>query len=114
MEILIIGTLALVSVCLWTLRIEVTTRGHRRIAVPLAAVEAMVYVTAFGRILEDLGAPERVLAFGIGVAAGTFIAMVVADRAVDHSDRRTRSRSSSINAEAVTKLPGDDQMPPAR
>jgi uncharacterized protein YebE (UPF0316 family) len=80
MEIIVLALLAMSSVCLWTLRLAVTTRGHRLLAPPLAAVEAIVYVTAFGRLLTDLGSIERRLAFGLGVAAGTYVAMIVADR----------------------------------
>ena len=80
MEIIVLALLAMSSVCLWTLRLAVTTRGHRLLAPPLAAVEAIVYVTAFGRLLTDLGSIERKLAFGLGVAAGTYVAMIAADR----------------------------------
>ena len=79
MEAMVVAMLAMLSVCLWTLRLAATTRGHRLLAPPLAAVEAIVYVTAFGRLLTDLGSMERKLAFGLGVAAGTYVAMIVAD-----------------------------------
>lgn len=80
MDIIILALLAMSSVCLWTLRLAATTRGYRLLAPPLATVEAIVYVTAFGRLLTDVASIERKLAFGVGVAAGTYVAMVVADR----------------------------------
>lgn len=80
MELIVLALLAMASVCLWTLRLAVTTRGYRLLAPPLAAVEAIVYVAAFGRVLTDLGSIERKVAFGLGVAAGTYLAMIVADR----------------------------------
>jgi uncharacterized protein YebE (UPF0316 family) len=79
-EVVVLALLAMSSVCLWTLRVAATTRGHRLLAPPRAAVEAIVYVTAFGRLLADLGSIERMLAFAFGVAAGTSAAMIVADR----------------------------------
>lgn len=80
MEVLALVVLATASVCLWTIRVAVTTRGHRLLAPVLAAVESLVYVTAFGRLMADLGSIERKLGFALGVAVGTAIAMRVTDR----------------------------------
>lgn len=114
MDVVVLAVLAMVSVCLWTLRVAATTRGLRLVAPPLAAVEAIVYVTAFSQVMADLGSLDRLLGFGSGVAAGTFAAMLLADRLEDassapRSGRQRDGRAGHLDA-AATDRDVDSQL----
>jgi uncharacterized protein YebE (UPF0316 family) len=112
-EVAILALLAMLSVCLWTLRVAATTRGYRLLAPPLAAVEAIVYATAFGRLLTDLGSVERKLAFGPGVAAGTYVAMIAADR-FSAATASSPLAPPGIRSRRATRLDGRHRRPRSR
>lgn len=80
MDALVMALLAMTSVSLWTLRVALMGRGGRPLASVVAAIEALVYVTTFGRLLQDLTATGRLLGFAIGVATGTYLGMLVDER----------------------------------
>lgn len=67
--------LAMLSVGLWTVRVAVTARGNRVLGASVAAVEATVFAVAFSRLLADLNSPERIAAYGLGVALGTLLGL---------------------------------------
>jgi hypothetical protein len=68
-----ISVLAMLSVSLWTVRVALTARGSKWIGATVAAVEAVVFATAFSRLVTDLGSPLKIGAYGVGVAAGTIV-----------------------------------------
>ena len=72
--------LALLSVSLWTFRVSITARGLKLASALMAAVEAVVYLMAFSRLVTDLGSPGRVLGYAAGVAVGTAVGLVLDDR----------------------------------
>ena len=72
--------LALLSVSLWTFRVSITARGLKLASAAMAAIEAVVYLSAFSRLVSDLGSPLRVAAYAAGVAVGTAVGLVVDDR----------------------------------
>jgi uncharacterized protein YebE (UPF0316 family) len=72
--------LALLSVSLWTFRVSITARGLKLASAAMAAVEAVVYLQAFSRLMTDLGSPGRVLGYAAGVAVGTAVGLVLDDR----------------------------------
>lgn len=92
MDALLMTLLAMASVSLWTLRVALTNRGVRPLASAVAAMEALVYVTTFGRLLEDLTAVGRLAGFGLGVAAGTYLGMLVDERL----DQRRSGRETTV------------------
>jgi uncharacterized protein YebE (UPF0316 family) len=96
MDALVMALLAMTSVSLWTLRVALMGRGGRLLASVVAAIEALVYVTTFGRLLQDLTATGRLLGFAIGVATGTYLGMLV--------DERLARRREEWNAAAETGL----------
>ncbi|MDQ4133264.1 MAG: hypothetical protein M3179_08685, partial [Actinomycetota bacterium] len=49
--------LAVASVGLWTLRVALAARGRKLAGAMVAAVEAIVFATAFTRLASDLDAP---------------------------------------------------------
>jgi hypothetical protein len=74
-ELLTTAGLAMLSVGLWTVRVAVTARGNRVLGASVAAVEATVFAVAFSRLLADLDSPERIAAYGLGVALGTLLGL---------------------------------------
>jgi hypothetical protein len=77
-----------VSVALWTLRVALAARGRRLAASGTASVEALLFVVAFGRVMDALDEPVRLVGYAAGVAAGTFIGLTLETRA---EERRTSS-----------------------
>lgn len=72
--------LALLSVSMWTFRIAITARGMKLASAVLAAVEAVVYVLSFSRLVTDLGSPALLAGYGAGVGVGTAIGLVLDER----------------------------------
>jgi uncharacterized protein YebE (UPF0316 family) len=75
-----LSLLACLSVSLWTLRVTVAAAGRKVIAAAVAGVESLVFVLAFGAVLSSLQDPVRIAAYGLGVAGGTLLGMVVDER----------------------------------
>lgn len=76
-ETLFTASLAATSVTLWTVRVAVTARGNKAVGSILAAVEAMLFIVAFSKLIGGLSAPHLVLAYGSGVAAGTLAGLTL-------------------------------------
>ena len=70
----------LASVGLWTLRVATTARGRKLAGAIIAAIEALVFALTFSHLVADLSAPDRLIGYGLGVAAGTALGLVVNDR----------------------------------
>jgi uncharacterized protein YebE (UPF0316 family) len=79
-EIATMFGLALLSVSLWTFRMAITARGLKLASAAMAAVEAVVYVLSFSQLMTDLGSPGRIVGYGVGVAAGTAVGLVLDER----------------------------------
>ncbi len=69
--------LGLLSVSLWTARVAVTARGHRCPAAVMAALEAIVFVLVFSRLLRGIDTPSQIVAYAVGVATGTVLALSI-------------------------------------
>lgn len=69
--------LASASVCLWTLRIAITSRGKRAAGAMMSTVEATVYVVAVSHVLGSLDAPVHIAMYGLGVGVGTYAGLVI-------------------------------------
>lgn len=72
--------LACASVGLWTLRVAVAASGRKLVCALVAALEALVFVFTFSRLVTDLGSPGRVIGYVVGVAAGSVIGLVLNER----------------------------------
>ena len=69
--------LAFVTVALWTLRVALTARARRAAGSLVAGAEAIVFVLAFSRVAEDVGAMHRLLGYAAGVTIGTLVGMLL-------------------------------------
>ena len=75
-----LSLLACLSVSLWTLRVTIAAAGRKVTAAAVAGVESLVFVLAFGAVLSSLQDPVRIVAYGLGVAGGTLLGMIVDER----------------------------------
>ena len=76
----LMGTLAFVSVGLWTLRVALTARGRKAGSAAVAAIEAVVFALVFSKLVSDLGSWDRVAGYAIGVAVGTIAGLSLNER----------------------------------
>jgi uncharacterized protein YebE (UPF0316 family) len=76
---LLIFLLRLCDVSLGTLRSLYVVRGDRRVAVPLAFCESLIWVIAISRIMKDVngGNSYNILAYAAGYAAGCFMGITI-------------------------------------
>jgi uncharacterized protein YebE (UPF0316 family) len=74
------ASLAMASVGLWTLGVALAARGRKAAGAVVAAAEAVVFALAFTHVASGLDAPERVVAYAVGVAVGTIFGLVVDER----------------------------------
>lgn len=74
-EMAITAGLATATVALWTVRIAVTARGAKALASALAAIEAMLFIVAFSKLIGGLDSPHLIVAYGTGMAIGTWIGL---------------------------------------
>jgi uncharacterized protein YebE (UPF0316 family) len=75
-DLIVITSLATLSVSLWTVRVAVTAAGHRLAAAAVAVLEAVVFVAAFSRVADRLDSPGALGAYAVGVGLGTLLGLV--------------------------------------
>lgn len=75
-----LALLACCSVSLWTLRVTVAAAGRKMTAATVAGIESLLFALAFGTVIGSLHDPVRIVAYGLGVAAGTLVGMVADER----------------------------------
>ena len=80
LEAPMMAALAMASVGLWTLRVTTAAQGRKLAGAVIAAVEAVVFALTFSHLVTDLGSPDRLAGYALGVAAGTALGLVVNDR----------------------------------
>ena len=97
MSSLITFGLAVVSVCLWTLRVATTARGCRVLGSLVAATEAVVFLLAFSHVTGSLDAPLQISIYGGGVGIGTYVGLTI-DRIIRVRAATTRSVIGPINS----------------
>jgi uncharacterized protein YebE (UPF0316 family) len=70
---MVMAGLAMASVALWTMRVALTARGRKLAGSVTAAVEALVFLFAFSRVVSDMTAIERIVGYALGVGLGTLL-----------------------------------------
>jgi uncharacterized protein YebE (UPF0316 family) len=70
----------IIDVSLDTVRTVSIVQGRRLFAAVLGFVQAIVYVCAIGKVLQDIAHPAYIVAYGLGFALGTYIGIVVEQR----------------------------------
>jgi uncharacterized protein YebE (UPF0316 family) len=67
----------IVDVSLDTLRTAAIVQGRRAYAACLGFVEAMVYICAIAKVLQDLSHPSYLVAYALGFALGTYLGIAI-------------------------------------
>jgi uncharacterized protein YebE (UPF0316 family) len=70
----------IVDVSLDTLRTAAIVQGRRVYAACLGFVEAMVYICAIAKVLQDLSHPSYLVAYASGFALGTYLGIAIEQR----------------------------------
>ena len=73
----LIAVLVVLEVAVWQVRVALATRGRKREAAPLGAVNAVLSVVALGQVVTNLDRPANVAGYAIGVALGVYLGVVV-------------------------------------
>jgi uncharacterized protein YebE (UPF0316 family) len=77
---LVIFLLRTTDLTLATLRMLAVVRGRRLFAWVAGFIEALLFVTAFGGVLANLGHPWNLLAYAAGFASGSVLGIVIEQR----------------------------------
>jgi uncharacterized protein YebE (UPF0316 family) len=91
----LITVLVVLEVAVWQVRVALATRGRKRSAAVLGALNAVISVVALGQVVTNLDRPANIAGYAIGVAVGVYLG-VVAD-----------GRLASDPIEYRVVLPGD-------
>lgn len=73
----LIFVLRVIDVSLGTLRIILTIQGRRTLAAAMGFVEVSIFITAVATVVQGALEPLRILAYGGGFAAGTFLGVTI-------------------------------------
>jgi uncharacterized protein YebE (UPF0316 family) len=76
----LIAALVVLEVAVWQVRVALATRGRKRIAAPLGAVNAVISVVALGQVVTHLDRPENVAGYALGVAIGVYVGVAADGR----------------------------------
>ena len=91
----VIFLLRCVDVSLGTLRLILTVQGRRTVSAVIGLVEVSVFITAVAKVVAGPLDPWRVIGYGGGFAAGTFIGMTI-DRRLALGDVIVRAITRSF------------------
>ncbi len=76
----VIAVLVVLEVAVWQVRVALSTRGRKRIAAALGAVNAVLSVVAISQVVTNLDRPANVVGYAAGVALGVYLGVVVDGR----------------------------------
>jgi uncharacterized protein YebE (UPF0316 family) len=68
-----IAVLVVLEVAVWQLRVALATRGRKRSAALLGAVNAVLSVLALGQVVTHLDRPGNVAGYALGVVIGVYL-----------------------------------------
>ena len=105
---------------MWQLRVALATKGRRRSAAVLGAVNAVISVAALAQVLTHLDRPGNVAGYAVGVAIGVYLGCAADERlAGDPIEQRVvvpgngaelatqlRARGWPVTVQAATGLRG--------
>ena len=79
-EYLVIFVARVCDVSLSTLRMLMVVRGKKYPAAAIGMAEATIYIAALGRVMTNMSDPWKMLAYGLGFAAGTLLGSYIEER----------------------------------
>ena len=77
---LLIFLARILDVSIGTLRIVFVSRGNKVLAPILGFFEVLIWITALGKIMENLSNPMSYIAYSAGFAMGNYIGIIIEDR----------------------------------
>ena len=77
---LLIAFARVTDITLDTVRTVAIVQGRRRFAAVLGFFEALVYIVAVGKVLQNFGHPAYAVAYAAGFAAGTYLGIALDQR----------------------------------
>ncbi|HTK76835.1 MAG TPA: DUF5698 domain-containing protein [Gemmataceae bacterium] len=77
---LLIAFARVTDITLDTIRTVAIVQGRRGFAALLGFFEAMVYILAVAKVLQNIGHPAYVVAYAAGFAAGTYLGITIEQR----------------------------------
>jgi len=80
LEALLVFTLRVVGISIGTLSTLMTVQGHKLYAAAANFISALVYIIAIGKVVTNLDNVVNIVAYCCGVAAGTWIGMLLEQR----------------------------------
>ncbi len=72
-----IAVLVVLEVAVWQVRVALATRGRKRSAAVLGAVNAVLSVAAIGQVVTNLDRPANIAGYAFGVAVGVSVGGIV-------------------------------------
>lgn len=107
LEALLIFTLRVVGISIGTLSTLMTVRGRKLFAVLSNAFSALVYIIAIGKVVTNLDNIVNIAAYCCGVAAGTWIGIVLEQRlALGFAEVRLISPDKSDSLAEALRISG--------
>ena len=110
----IIAVLVVLEVAVWQVRVALATRGRKRSAAVLGAVNAVLSVAAIGQVVTNLDRPANIAGYAFGVAVGVYLGVIVDARfAGDPVEYRVVLPGEDVETAARTArqgLAGDDAV----
>ena len=76
----LIAGMVILEVAVWQVRVALATRGRKRVAAVLGAVNAVLSVVAISQVVTNLDRPANVAGYAIGVAIGVYLGVTVDGR----------------------------------
>ena len=68
----VIALMVVLEVAVWQVRVALATRGRKRIAAALGAVNAVISVVALGQVVTNLDRPANVVGYAVGPSGCTW------------------------------------------
>ena len=107
----VIAVMVILEVAVWQVRVALATRGRKRIAAALGAVNAVISVVALGQVVTNLDRPANVVGYAVGVAVGVYLGVVADGRfagdPVEYRVVLSGDGAASAGGAAGPRLAGD-------
>lgn len=68
---------------IYAVRLIMVTRGRRIVATSIGFFESIIFITSFGRVVNDLSQWHALLAYCFGTAVGSVVGMMIESRFIE-------------------------------
>ena len=92
------------DVSLDTIRMVSVVQGRRLFAAVLGFFQAVVFICAVAKVLQNMNQPVYALAYGLGFAAGTYLGMTIEQRLANTVNQERQTALTQIYKIAHLRL----------